>query len=66
MMWMVDGVLAARHPHEVYGLIRDESGESRVGGSDVRSSGDIPCPRRDSGRYRLEREVVVVYEVHQR
>ena len=44
MMWMVDGILAARHPHEVYGLIRDGSGESRVGGGDVRSSGDIPCP----------------------
>jgi hypothetical protein len=39
------GGLAARHPHEVYGLIRGGSGESRVGGGDVRSSGDTPCPR---------------------
>ena len=36
--------LAVRQSHEVYGLIRDGSGESRVGGGDVRSSGDIPCP----------------------
>ena len=43
MMWMVDGVLAVRHPHEVYGLIRDESSESQVGGGDMRSSKDIPC-----------------------
>ena len=41
-MWMVDGVLAAKHPHEVYGLIRDGSGESRVGGGDVRSYRDFP------------------------
>ena len=42
----VDGgwVLAARHPHEVYGLIHDGSGESQVGGGDVRSFRDIPCP----------------------
>ena len=44
MMWMVDGILAARHPHEVYGLIRDGSGESRVGGGDVRSCGDTSLP----------------------
>jgi hypothetical protein len=40
--------LAMRHPHEVYGLIHDRSSESRVGGGDVRRSGDIPCPRPDS------------------
>ena len=44
MMWMVDGVLAMRHSHEVYGLIHDGSGESRVGGSDVRSSRDTSLP----------------------
>jgi hypothetical protein len=36
--------LAVRHPHEVRGLIHDGSGESQVGGGDVRSSGDFPCP----------------------
>ena len=46
--------LAVRQSHEVYGLIRDGSGESRVGGGDVRSSGDFPCPRPDSWRYWLE------------
>ena len=44
MMWMVDGVLAMRHSHEVYGLIHDGRGESRVGGGDARSSRDFPCP----------------------
>ena len=54
MVWRyVDGGwgLAMRHPQEVYGLICDRSGESRVGGADVRRSGDIPCPRPDSWRY---------------
>ena len=46
--------LAVRQPHEVYGLIRDGSGESRVGGGDVRSSRDFPCPQPDSWRYWLE------------
>ena len=46
--------LAMRHPHKVYGLICGRSGESRVGGGDVRSSGDIPCPRPNSWRYWLE------------
>jgi len=31
-----------------YGLIHDGSGESRVGGGDVRSFGGFPCPRPDS------------------
>ena len=38
------GGLAARHPHEVYGLVCSESDESRVGGGDVRSSGDTSLP----------------------
>jgi hypothetical protein len=33
--------LAVRHPHEMYGIICDGSGESQVGGGDMRSSGDI-------------------------
>ena len=48
----VDGgwSLTARQSHEVYGSICDERGESRVGGGDVRSYGDFPCPRPDSWR----------------
>ena len=36
--------LAARHPHEVYGFICGGSGESQMGGGNVRSSRDITCP----------------------